>query len=80
MMLIHSVFFCSFIGAFYSYLLIDSIIRHEPNAESFSDRTIMFLLTMPFFFIFLIGCHSMYLLNMYMDEIKERKVERDSIR
>lgn len=76
MMLIHSFFFCSVIGAFYAYLCIDSVIRTEEASTSFSDRTIMFLLTLPFFFIFLIGCHSIYLLNMYMDEMKERKEER----
>lgn len=75
MMLVNSFYFCSVIGAFYAYLLIDSLIRTEVG-DAVSDRTIMFLLTLPFFFIFLIGCHSMYLLNMYMDEMKERKQER----
>jgi hypothetical protein len=77
LMLIHSIYFCSVIGAFYAYLIIDSLLRkEEETGDRVGQSGVLFLLTLPFFFIFLIGCHSMYLMNMLMDELKARKDER----
>lgn len=82
MMLIHSFFYCSIMGAFYVFLLIDCFLReeqHGPGAVTdgvVGDRTVLFFLSLPFLAMFLIGCHSMYLLNLIMDEVKSRKQER----
>ncbi len=83
-MLLHAFFCCSAIGAFYVFLLIDAFVRDEQFGvaseegslspePSIGDRTIMFILSLPFLVIFIIGCHSMYLLNQVFDEIKQAK-------
>jgi asparagine N-glycosylation enzyme membrane subunit Stt3 len=85
MMLAHSFYFCSIIGAFYVFLLIDSFLRTEShgigteNNSVLGDRTVLFILTLPFLVIFMIGCHSMYLCNLVMDELKARKLEREGM-
>ena len=79
LMLIHSFFCCSGLGAFYVFLLLDCFLRDEQHGalqESVGDRTILFLLSLPFLVIFLIGCHSMYLLSMVLDEVRARKKEQ----
>jgi len=81
-MFIHSFFTTSVLGAFYVFLLIDCFIRKESRGtgtveqESVGDRTILFLLSLPFLVIFLIGCHCLYLLSMVLDELKARKNEQ----
>ena len=35
----------------------------------------MLLLSLPFLVIFVIGCNSMYLLNLVLDEVKQARVE-----
>ena len=50
--------------------------QHGELSESVGDRTILFLLSLPFLVIFLIGCHSMYLLSMVLDEVRARKKEQ----
>lgn len=81
-MFVHSFFCTSVLGAFYVFLLIDCFIRQESHGtgtveqESVGDRTILFLLSLPFLAIFIIGCHSLYLLSMVMDEVKARKKEQ----
>jgi hypothetical protein len=50
----------------------------DAQHESVGDRTILFFLSLPFLVIFVIGCHSMYLLSILMDEIKARKKEENS--
>jgi len=79
LMLVHSFFCCSGLGAFYVFLLLDVFLRNEQHgelSESVGDRTILFLLSLPFLVIFLIGCHSMYLLSMVLDEVRARKKEQ----
>jgi hypothetical protein len=76
----HAFFCCSILGAFYVYLLIDAFFKESadnPGDERrMSDSGVLFLLSIPFLLIFLVGCHSMYLLNIYYDELKARKTER----
>lgn len=77
MMFFHSFFCVSFLGAFYIYLTLDMIFFDEPSPDSgkLSDTGVMFLLSLPFLIVFIIGCHSLYLFNMVYDERKARKVE-----
>ncbi len=85
MMLLHAFFCCSILGAFYVFLILDCFLRKEQfgvdssGQESMGDRTILFLLSLPFLVIFIIGCHSMYLVSMILDENKARKQESGEI-
>ena len=36
------------------------------------DFWVLFVMSLPFLGIFIIGCHSMYLLNMIYDELDQR--------
>jgi len=77
-MFVNSFFCCSVLGAFFFYLIIDTIFTEEnsDNKGRLSDTAVMLLLSIPFLFIFLIGCHCMYLTNMIYDEVKEREKEK----
>ena len=76
-MFLHAFFCTSLFGAFYVYLLIEMIFikpndfKQDANA-ALSDTAIMFLMSIPFLIIFIVGCHSMYLLGLVMDERKHR--------
>ncbi len=69
----HSFFCSSILGAFYFYLMIDTYLKSGSQNQTFSDSTILFFLTLPFLFIFIIGCHSLYLTNLIFDEKKRLK-------
>ena len=40
-----------------------------------SDTSVMFFMSLPYLVIFLVGCHSMYLFSMILDERQARKLE-----
>ena len=82
MMFLHCFFCVSIFGAFYVYLLIEMFFLARPQGEGgpLSDTSVMFLMSIPYLVIFLVGCHSMYLFNMVYDERKARKEERAEIR
>jgi len=75
-MFFHSFYFCSFLGAFYIYLIFDFLFFDTSEHGGLSDTGIMFLLSLPFLCDFLIGCYSMYLFNMVYDERKARKQDQ----
>lgn len=77
LMFFHSFYFCSFLGAFYIYLLLDMLFFDDPSPDGhkLTDAGIMFLLSIPFLIDFAIGIYSMYLFNMVYDERKMRKNE-----
>lgn len=78
-MFAHSFYCCSFLGAFYIYLILDFLLfdntKNPDGSTKLSDTAIMFLLSIPFLGVFIIGIHSMYLFNMVYDERKARQVE-----
>ena len=53
----------------------DGSSSSSTSEESVGDRTVLLLLSMPFLVIFAVGCHSLHLLSMVLDEIKARKAE-----
>ena len=58
------------------YLCLEMFFKEgNPEKEAIEDHTVLFLTYLPFLFIFLIGCHSMYLTDMVYDEMKARKKE-----
>ena len=75
LMFTHAFFCCSVLGAFFVYLILDIFMSQSHDGASLGDSTVMALLSVPFLFIFIIGCHSMYLSNMVYDEIKARRQE-----
>ena len=81
-MFMHAFFCTSLFGAFYVYLLIEMIFikpndfKQNSNA-AMSDTAVMFFMSIPFMIIFLVGCHSMYLLVLVSDERKERRIEQE---
>ena len=81
-MFLHAFFCTSLFGAFYVYLLIEMIFikpndfKQDANS-ALSDTAVMFLMSIPFLIIFLVGCHSMYLLNLVFDERKHRQLEKE---
>lgn len=76
MMFIHSFFCCSILGAFFVYLLLDLFLTDSSDNVRLTDTTVLLVFSLPFLFIFLIGCHSMYLTSMVYDELKERNKEK----
>lgn len=76
LMFIHSFFCCSILGAFFVYLLLDLYFTDNANQARLTDTTVLLVFSLPFLFIFLIGCHSLYLTSMVYDELKERKKEK----
>jgi hypothetical protein len=74
-MFFHAFYFCSFLGAFYIYLILDFLFfdKGKNPDGSLSDTAVMFLLSLPFLLDFLIGIFSMYLFNMVYDERQARK-------
>lgn len=82
LMFLHAFFCTSLFGAFYVYLLIEMIFikpndfKQDANS-ALSDTAVMFLMSIPFLIIFLVGCHSMYLLNLVFDERKHRQLEKE---
>lgn len=79
LMFVHSFFCVALLGAFYAYLILEMLfIKKRPKEEqgNLSDTAVMFLLSLPYFAIFLIGCHSMYLFNLIFDERKARHQEQ----
>ncbi len=76
---IHAFFCSSILGAFYVYLLLDTLVFNNTGRSSESDQgpmedwLVLLILSTPFLIIFIIGCHSMYLLDMIYDEERSRK-------
>ena len=73
---LHAFFCCSILGAFYIYLLLDFFLSSTSEAshpEKLSDTMVLLLMSLPYLLMFLIGCHSMYLLNMLLDEKAARR-------
>jgi len=50
--------------------------RSGSQQGALSDTGVMFLLSLPYLIIFIIGCHSMYLFNMVYDEREARNKEK----
>ena len=74
MLFIHSFLGSSIFGAFYAYLVIEMLFlaknKHKDSSSEklVTDSGILFIYSLPFFVIFLVGCHSFYLFNMVYDE------------
>ena len=66
MMFLHCFLCVSIFGAFYMYLLIEMFFLARPQGDdgALSDTSVMFLMSIPYLVIFLVGCHSMYLFEM----------------
>eukprot|EP00347_Sterkiella_histriomuscorum_P000253 403376593 len=83
----HAFFCTSVLGAFYIYLMIDTFLTSDSRTnsqtaaknEQMSDTWVLFMMSLPFFGIFLVGCHSMYLLNMIYDELAARKKDDKTV-
>ncbi|CDW89039.1 e3 ubiquitin-protein ligase neurl1b-like [Stylonychia lemnae] len=63
----------SFFACLFQMFLFNSGSKSSNNSDERLDDTWVLLLTsLPFLGIFIIGCHSMYLLNLIYDELKLR--------
>lgn len=80
-MFLHSFFCVSVLGAFFIYIVLDIMLVADssPTEDTWTDGSVMIWLSLPFLFIFLIGCHSMYLTNMIYDELSHRKKENQPL-
>ena len=67
------------LGAFYVFLMIDAVFRETQGKSSLTDTIILLLLSIPYMLIFAIGCHTLVLTNMILDEMEQRKKD-DTVR
>ena len=65
----------SMLGAFYVFLLLDMFFSVDTENNGLSDTVVLFILSLPFLIIFIVGMYSFSVTNDLYDELKIRRQE-----
>ena len=63
------------LGAFYVFLLLDMFFSVDTENNGLSDTVVLFILSLPFLIIFIVGMYSFSVTNDLYDELKIRRQE-----
>ena len=81
-LMIHAGFTIAVVGGLYIYIIIDICVNagKEEQTGGMNESLVLFLMSIPLLFIFLMGIYSLILVLMVDEELEERRKAGDSDR